>query len=64
MEQTKSVFKSHNHDHYWIENEHLFESYMTLRGMRYREIMEVEGMEDCDKCSDTMMNYIVNKYLV
>lgn len=64
MSETKSVFKSHNHDHYWIENEHLFESYMTLRGMRCRELMEVEGMEDCDKCSDTMMNYIANKYLI
>jgi len=58
-----TIFKSHNHHHYWIENNHLFESYMTLRGMRYRELMEVKRMDDCDNCSDAMIKYIEKEFL-
>lgn len=31
--------KSHNHDHFWTENNVVYESYNTLRGMRFREVM-------------------------
>lgn len=60
---SKKLFKSHNHDHYWIEDGHLFESYMTLRGLRYRELMQVSGMPDCDKCTEAMIVYIEKEYL-
>lgn len=65
MQETleKKLFKSHNHHHYWIENSHLFESYMTLRGMRYRELMEVNGMPDCVNCTESMIIYIEKQYL-
>ena len=57
------LFKSHNHDHYWIEDGNLFESYMTLRGLRYRHLMQVNGMPDCDKCTEAMIIYIEKEYL-
>ena len=31
--------KSHNHDHFWTENNVVYESYNTLRGIRFREVM-------------------------
>lgn len=31
--------KSHNHHHFWTENNVVYESYNTLRGMRFREVM-------------------------
>ena len=33
------LIKSHNHDHFWTENNVVYESYNTLRGMRFREVM-------------------------
>ena len=29
--------KSHNHDHFWVSDNILYESYNTIRGMRFRE---------------------------
>ena len=59
----KKLYKDHKHDHYWIENEQLFESYQTLRGLRYRHLMEVKGMPDSDECTDEMIIYIEKEYL-
>jgi hypothetical protein len=39
------ITKSHNHNHFWIEDNTVYESYNTLRGLRYRPIAEVI-MED------------------
>jgi len=55
--------KDHNHDHYWIEDEELYESYNTIRGLRYRHIMTVRGMPDCDDCTGAMITYIEKEYL-
>lgn len=33
--------KSDNHNHFWIEDEVVYESYNTLRGVRYMSIASV-----------------------
>lgn len=40
------------HDHYWIEEEELYESYKTIRGLRWRYITYVKGEPDNDKLND------------
>ena len=45
------ITKSHNHNHFWIEDNTVYESYNTLRGLRYRPIAEVI-MEDIEILSD------------
>lgn len=54
--------KRHNHDHFWIEDGILYESYNTIRGMRYMEVMEVHGMPDEEKCNDNCLTYIAKEY--
>lgn len=56
------VPKRHNHDHFWIEDGILFESYNTIRGMRYNEIKQVPGMPDMDKCDEAVITYIAKEY--
>lgn len=56
------VPKRHNHDHFWIEEGILYESYNTLRGMRYNEIKEVPGMQDIEKCDDSCISNIAEQY--
>lgn len=58
----KSFPKRHNHDHFWIKSEMLYESYQTLRGLRYCEVMPVPGMPDVDKCSQDCLTYILKEY--
>ncbi|HZK68113.1 MAG TPA: hypothetical protein VFC36_00795 [Paludibacter sp.] len=55
--------KASNHDHYWIEDGELYESYRTLRGLRYRFLGNVAGMPDIDNCTEAMMIYIEKEYL-
>lgn len=54
--------KDYNHSHYWVEDGHLFESYNTLRGLRYRCILYCPGIEDCDNCSEDMVKYIFSEF--
>jgi len=56
------ITKSHNHNHFWILDEILYESYNTIRGLRYRALIQVKGFEDTDKCSDMQINEINNKF--
>ena len=55
--------KRSNHDHFWIEDGFLYESYTTIRGLRYAQIMAVGNMPDVDKCSEICMTYIAKEYL-
>jgi len=55
--------RDRKHDHFWIEDEILYESYNTLRGLRFRERFEVTGMPDTDNCPDDMLKYIEAEYL-
>lgn len=58
-----NLVKDCHHDHYWIEDGQLYESYNTLRGLRWRPILSVPGMPDCDKCTEAMLIYIEKEYL-
>mgnify|MGYP001578012456 CR=1 FL=1 len=57
-----SIFKDDMHDHYWIEDEILFESYWTIRGLRFRSLLEVKGMKDNENCSEETIQEIAKKY--
>ena len=61
--ERKKIARDPKHDHYWICDGALFESYLTLRGMRYRWILDVEDMPDSDNCSDEIIAQIEEKYL-
>lgn len=55
--------KSHNHSHFWVEDERLYESYETIRGLRYRLKKEVPGKPDSDNCDENgveIQNSITN----
>lgn len=54
--------KKHNHDHFWIEDNVLYESYNTIKGLRYLPIKEVHGMPDVEKCDESCIKYISKKY--
>lgn len=55
------IIKSHNHDHFWIENGIVYESYNTLRGLRYRELMNLDfEYPDSDKLSDSQVEFLNN----
>jgi hypothetical protein len=51
-----------NHDHFWIEDELLFQSYRTIRGLRYCYLFAVPGMPDEENCSDACLEYIKKQY--
>jgi hypothetical protein len=59
----EAIVQRHNHSHYWIEDGVLYESYNTIRGLRYMMLLEVPGMNDCDKCTPEMIAYIEKQYL-
>lgn len=48
MKTTKRINDGSDHHHYWIENEILYQSYLTIRGLRYRVIQQVPGMPDTE----------------
>ena len=58
-----AISKDKNHSHFWIEDEELYESYNTIRGLRYRHRFSVGGLVDTDKCSSVMMTYIGKEYV-
>lgn len=46
------ITKDPRHDHYWIEDGFLHESYHTIRGLRWRTIMEGIKLPDTDLITD------------
>ena len=48
----KKLTPEHNHDHYFIEENCVYESYRTIRGLRYRPIAVVI-MDNNEKLSKT-----------
>lgn len=44
----EDLIKHPNHHHYWIEDETLYESYTTIRGMRSFPVKEMPGEPDND----------------
>jgi len=57
------LIKDKKHSHFWIENGELFESYQTIRGLRYRHRFSVNDLPDTDKCQLDMIKYIESEYL-
>ena len=35
------LIKSPSHDHFWTENRIVYETYLTIRGLRFRQIAEL-----------------------
>lgn len=56
------INKLRNHHHFWIEDEMLYETYKTIRGLRYMEKMAVPGMPNEQHCSEACMIYIAKEY--
>ncbi len=65
METTepKKLFMDTRHDHYWIEDGLLFETYKTIRGLRFRDILEVDNEPDNDRLSENDITRIEKEYL-
>jgi hypothetical protein len=61
-ELSNKLRKDDRHDHYWIEDGQLFESYNTIRGLRYRFMMDVPCMEDIDNVDDMCLSFIIKEY--
>jgi len=61
--ESKTLRKDKRHDHFWIQDEVLHESYHTIRGLRWRERIEVHGMPDEEICSPECIIYIEKNYL-
>ena len=57
------ISRDTRHSHFWIEDEELFESYHTIRGLRYHHRFSVNGLPDTDKCKPDMIKYIEAEYL-
>jgi len=55
--------RDRRYSHFWIEDGELFESYHTIRGLRYRHRFAVNGLPDTDKCQPDMIKYIEAEYL-
>lgn len=55
--------KKTNHSHFFIENGILYESYNTIRGLRYLKVMDVLGMPNEKKCDEFCLYYIIKEYL-
>lgn len=58
------VMRDEKHSHFWIEGGELYESYKTIRGLRYRHRFAVNGLPDTDKCSESMITYIGKEYFI
>ncbi len=62
MEENR-LWKDDRHSHFWIEDGVLFESYHTIRGLRYRNRFYVEGLPDTDRCSPEMILRIESEFI-
>jgi hypothetical protein len=58
-----ALWKDEKHSHFWVEDGELYESYNTIRGLRYRHRLSVNGVADCDNCPLDMLLYIVKEYI-
>lgn len=56
------IYENAQHDHYWIKDGILYESYHTIRGLRYRRFKDVPGMPDHDRCSPACVRYMWREY--
>lgn len=57
-----TLWRDEKHDHFWIEDGELYESYRTIRGLRYRHRLSVPGMPDMDKVTESVLSVIEERY--
>lgn len=63
IQEPKKIHRDRRHHHYWIEDGVIFETYETIRGLRYRELFYVPNMPDNDKCDDACIDYVEKEFL-
>lgn len=63
MNNKSKLWKDHQHSHFWIKDGKLFESYHTIRGLRFRYRLDVGTLPDTDNCPDDMLKYIEAEFL-
>lgn len=55
------IVKSNNHDHFWTENNIVYESYRTIRGLRFMEVKKLPfNYPDHEKLTDSMVLFLNN----
>lgn len=59
--KTAETVKDKAHVHFYTDNGVLYETYRTIRGLRYRKISEANGMPDSVKCSEITVNFILKE---
>lgn len=57
------IIKHLHHNHFWISSGILYESYNTLRGLRYCIITKI-NMPDNDDVSEELIKQIEEDYLM
>ena len=57
------LWKDAKHSHFWIKDNELYESYNTIRGLRYRHRLSLNGLPNTDNCLEDMILYIEMEYL-
>lgn len=55
--------KDEAHSHFWIEDGALYESYHTIRGLRFKYRMAVPLMSDSHKLDDATIFYIETHFI-
>lgn len=59
----KTLTRDERHDHYWVMDGILMESYWTIRGMRSRHIMAVApGTPDMDQVENEVLTLFEKEY--
>lgn len=59
----KTLPSHEGHKSYWIDEGQLYESYEIFPNVFHRHILEVKGMEDCEKCGKAILQLITDNYL-
>ncbi|MDR3026047.1 hypothetical protein [Chryseobacterium sp.] len=61
--ERKEITKHLNHYYFTVQEEHLYEVYKTIRGIRYLVVCDVPGIPDTEQCNDDLIKYVEREYL-
>jgi len=64
MTERTALRRDRKHDHFWIDDGDLYESYKTSRGLRWRHHMSVPEMPDSDRCSAEEIHRIESHFII
>ena len=64
MSEKTLIPRCRNHHHFWIEDSVLYESYTTIRGMRYcvKTVLDKDQYADCDNVKGHLEEQIAKEY--